>query len=93
MARRKPLVGLLVAGGVVLGVVGGILALVLGTMGYLPGDSMSVAWDTPQGRANDHGNSAWLVGDTVVRSRFERALSPFLDDLVSPVRGYGGTSS
>ncbi|MEV4948995.1 PQQ-binding-like beta-propeller repeat protein [Streptomyces sp. NPDC053755] len=58
--------------GIALGVVGGIAALVLGTMGYLPGNSMSAAWQTPEDRkATANGNGAWLVGDTVVRSRFD----------------------
>lgn len=57
---------------VLLGVPLAIVAECLSLTGYLPGDSMSVAWETPDDRsAAEHGNGAWLVGDTVVRSRFD----------------------
>ncbi|MFF4364493.1 hypothetical protein [Streptomyces sp. NPDC001594] len=44
----------------------------LNESGYWPGSSMTIAWEAPRDRkANAEGNRAWLVGDTVVRSRFD----------------------
>ncbi|MFF9194831.1 PQQ-binding-like beta-propeller repeat protein [Streptomyces sp. NPDC014779] len=58
--------------GVPLALVGGVGSCVAHTNGKLPGDSMERAWDTPfDANAAEHGNSAWLLGDTVVRSRYD----------------------
>ncbi|MES9623241.1 PQQ-binding-like beta-propeller repeat protein [Streptomyces tuirus] len=58
------------AGGLAL-LVGGAWVF-LSDSGYWPGASMTTAWEAPYDRnANEHGNRAWLVGDTMVRSRFD----------------------
>ncbi|WP_406062680.1 PQQ-binding-like beta-propeller repeat protein [Streptomyces sp. NBC_01077] len=65
--------------GPVLGI-GGLLLVVLGLAsacsassgGLLPGGSMRLAWDVPfDDSAREYGNGDWLVGDTVVRSRYD----------------------
>ncbi|MFD7324248.1 PQQ-binding-like beta-propeller repeat protein [Streptomyces sp. NPDC059875] len=41
-----------------------------------PGGSMRVVWEAPvDGNARDYGNGAWLVGDTLVRSRYDAVTS------------------
>ncbi|MET9903106.1 PQQ-binding-like beta-propeller repeat protein [Streptomyces sp. NPDC006446] len=70
--RWRWLPALLVLIGVPLALVGGIASCVASETGHMPGDSMERVWDTPYDRtAAEHGNAAWLVGDTVVRSRFD----------------------
>ncbi|MFI8963018.1 PQQ-binding-like beta-propeller repeat protein [Streptomyces sp. NPDC053493] len=57
---------------VVLGGAGAIVGGILSDMGLLPGDSMELAWQAPIDRgAAAYGNGDWLVGDTVVRSRYD----------------------
>ncbi|MFE5512669.1 PQQ-binding-like beta-propeller repeat protein [Streptomyces sp. NPDC056529] len=60
-------VGVLVVGGGAGAIIGGILS----DQGLLPGDSMELAWQSPPDRGAAYGNGDWLVGDTVVRSRFD----------------------
>ncbi|MFF6776390.1 PQQ-binding-like beta-propeller repeat protein [Streptomyces sp. NPDC012637] len=58
--------------GVPLALVGGIASCVASDTGNLPGDAMERVWETPEDKtAAEYGNAAWLVGDTVVRSRFD----------------------
>ncbi|MEV4332991.1 PQQ-binding-like beta-propeller repeat protein [Streptomyces sp. NPDC049597] len=72
MSRWRKLIGVLLVGSVGLAVVGGIASVFLAGSGYLPFFSMTVVWETPVDRkAAEHGNGDWLVGDTVVRSRFD----------------------
>ncbi|MET9427336.1 PQQ-binding-like beta-propeller repeat protein [Streptomyces sp. NPDC003036] len=55
-----------------LGLLGGLASWIASSLGYMPGDSMERVWNTPYDRpADTHGNAAWLVGDTVVRSRYD----------------------
>ncbi|MEU7279046.1 PQQ-binding-like beta-propeller repeat protein [Streptomyces sp. NPDC045431] len=55
-----------------LGLLGGLASVIASELGYMPGDSMERVWNTPHDRAAaGHGNAAWLVGDTVVRSRYD----------------------
>ncbi|MFJ8645923.1 PQQ-binding-like beta-propeller repeat protein [Streptomyces sp. NPDC093546] len=55
-----------------LGLLGGLASWIASSLGYMPGDSMERVWNTPYDRPADaHGNAAWLVGDTVVRSRYD----------------------
>ncbi|MFI1717820.1 PQQ-binding-like beta-propeller repeat protein [Streptomyces litmocidini] len=57
---------------VVLGGGGAVLGGILSDVGLLPGDSMELAWQAPPDRgATAYGNGDWLVGGTVVRSRFD----------------------
>ncbi|WP_328947062.1 PQQ-binding-like beta-propeller repeat protein [Streptomyces sp. NBC_00250] len=59
-------------GGVLLAVVGGFALVFMAGSGYVPFFSMRTAWEAPYDRgASDRGNSSWLVGDTVARSRFD----------------------
>ncbi|MFF3314691.1 PQQ-binding-like beta-propeller repeat protein [Streptomyces sp. NPDC003035] len=52
--------------------VGGLVSGVLMISGNMPGDSMDTVWETPADpAAAEHGNGNWLVGDTLVRSRFD----------------------
>ncbi|MER6998933.1 PQQ-binding-like beta-propeller repeat protein [Streptomyces sp. NPDC000410] len=68
----RRLLGVLVLGGVALILVGGVAAIFMSGSGYVPGFSMKTAWEAPHDRAAaEHGNGDWLVGDTVVRSRFD----------------------
>ncbi|WP_328722657.1 PQQ-binding-like beta-propeller repeat protein [Streptomyces sp. NBC_00247] len=57
------------------GIVAGVVALVaalLDSEGYLPGGAMVRSWEAPRDlNAADHGNGGWLVGDTVIRTRFD----------------------
>lgn len=56
----------------VLAVVGAIVAALLESEGYLPGNAMVRVWETPRDlNAAEHGNGDWLVGDTVIRTRFD----------------------
>ncbi|MFD8588692.1 PQQ-binding-like beta-propeller repeat protein [Streptomyces sp. NPDC059637] len=58
--------------GVVLALLFGLAWAFLGNSGYWPGSSMTTAWETPVDRAAfEHGENAWLAGDTLVRSRFD----------------------
>ncbi|MGW5423543.1 hypothetical protein ACWEV0_25360, partial [Streptomyces sp. NPDC003943] len=74
---REPLgwrgwLGCLTALGVVLGLLYGAAWVFLNDSGYWPGSSMTTAWEAPYDRnATDQGNRAWLVDDTVVRSRVD----------------------
>ncbi|MFB8142376.1 outer membrane protein assembly factor BamB family protein [Streptomyces parvus] len=39
---------------------------------FTPGGSLRVVWEAPaDSSARDYGNGAWLVGDTLVRSRYD----------------------
>jgi outer membrane protein assembly factor BamB len=68
----RKLLAVLIVGGVGLVCLGGFASIFLARSGYLPFFSMKVVWETSVDRnAADHGNGAWLVGDTVVRSRFD----------------------
>ncbi|MFF3418816.1 PQQ-binding-like beta-propeller repeat protein [Streptomyces sp. NPDC002698] len=68
----RTLLAALVLIGVPLALVGGLASCVASELGYMPGDSIERAWDTPYDRtAAKYGNAAWAVGDTVVRSRFD----------------------
>ncbi|MFE0702121.1 PQQ-binding-like beta-propeller repeat protein [Streptomyces sp. NPDC058872] len=71
--RRRRKWGAALAGAlVVLGVAGTIVGGILSDAGLLPGDSMELAWQAPVDRsAAAYGNGDWLVGDTVVRSRYD----------------------
>ncbi|MFI8826411.1 PQQ-binding-like beta-propeller repeat protein [Streptomyces sp. NPDC053431] len=73
--RRRPTrwaLGILIGVGVPFALVGGIASCVAHEKGKLPGDSMERAWDTPfDNNAAEHGNAAWVVGDSVVRSRYD----------------------
>ncbi|MEU8679463.1 PQQ-binding-like beta-propeller repeat protein [Streptomyces sp. NPDC048560] len=56
----------------VLALVGGLVSVFLMITGNMPGDSMDSAWETPaDSAAAEHGNGSWLVGDVLVRSRFD----------------------
>ncbi|MEV6330879.1 PQQ-binding-like beta-propeller repeat protein [Streptomyces sp. NPDC051909] len=71
-SRRRWVLGTALLLGVPLALVGGIASCVASETGNLPGDGMERVWDTPYDRtAAEYGNAAWLVGDTVVRSRFD----------------------
>ncbi|MFF9848342.1 outer membrane protein assembly factor BamB family protein [Streptomyces litmocidini] len=73
-ARRgwARLPALLAAIGVPLALVGGLASCVASELGYLPGDAMERVWDAPRDRpAAEYGNAAWVVGGSVVRSRFD----------------------
>ncbi|MEH1015763.1 PQQ-binding-like beta-propeller repeat protein [Micromonospora sp. CPCC 206060] len=68
----RSLLGILIVGGVGLVVVGGVAAIFMSGSGYVPGYSMRTVWEAPHDRnAAEHGNGDWLVGDTLVRSRFD----------------------
>ncbi|MEV6326250.1 PQQ-binding-like beta-propeller repeat protein [Streptomyces sp. NPDC051909] len=69
---RPGVLGCVTALVVVLGLLAGIAWLLLKDSGYWPGSSMTTAWEAPYDRnATEQGNRAWLVGDTVVRSRVD----------------------
>ncbi|MFD7981529.1 PQQ-binding-like beta-propeller repeat protein [Streptomyces sp. NPDC059071] len=69
---RGPWIAWLVVLGVLLALGGGLASCVASETGHMPGDSMERAWDTPYDKpAAPYGNAAWVVGDTVVRSRFD----------------------
>ncbi|MER7000656.1 PQQ-binding-like beta-propeller repeat protein [Streptomyces sp. NPDC000410] len=57
------------------------LALITGFVylvmpGYLPFNAMTTVWEAPRdGEAAEGGNDTWLVGDIVVRSRFDGATA------------------
>ncbi|WP_128643959.1 outer membrane protein assembly factor BamB family protein [Streptomyces sp. SS] len=74
-ARRSPGwaagLGQWLAGVLVLAVVvGGIAAFVV--PGYIPTNGMSTVWHAPgESEAPEGGAATWLVGDSVVRSRFD----------------------
>ncbi|MFC8012092.1 MULTISPECIES: outer membrane protein assembly factor BamB family protein [Streptomyces] len=56
----------------VLALVGGLVSGVLMIVGHMPGDSMDTVWETPTDpAAAEHGNGSWVVGDVLVRSRFD----------------------
>ncbi|MFE0601444.1 PQQ-binding-like beta-propeller repeat protein [Streptomyces sp. NPDC058892] len=70
--RRRKWVAAVVGTLVVVGGAGAIAGGILSDMGLLPGDSMELAWQAPVDRsAAAYGNGDWLVGDTVVRSRYD----------------------
>ncbi|MGW3325669.1 outer membrane protein assembly factor BamB family protein [Streptomyces virginiae] len=67
---------MLIAGGAVAALIGATTAGCLAYTGRFPGDSMDIAWQTPaDGKASEQGNGAWLVGDILVRSRFDAATA------------------
>ncbi|MFF5488298.1 PQQ-binding-like beta-propeller repeat protein [Streptomyces virginiae] len=67
---------MLIAGGAVLALIGATTAGCLASTGRFPGDSMDIAWQTPpDGNKSEQGNGAWLVGDLLVRSRFDAATA------------------
>ncbi|MCX2181538.1 PQQ-binding-like beta-propeller repeat protein [Streptomyces sp. SKN60] len=71
-ATWRGVFGCLVAVLIGLALVGGLSSCVASELGRMPGDAMERVWDTPYDRvAAEYGNRAWLVGDTVVRSRFD----------------------
>ncbi|MFE1318144.1 PQQ-binding-like beta-propeller repeat protein [Kitasatospora phosalacinea] len=73
MTWRGRLLAGLAALGVLLAAVAGIAWVFLSNTGYWPGSSMTTAWETRgDGGAPEHGSHhAWLVGDTVVRARYD----------------------
>ncbi|MFG2342037.1 PQQ-binding-like beta-propeller repeat protein [Streptomyces yangpuensis] len=72
VAWWRSLLGLVLAAAVVVGVVAGLAFVFMGKSGYFPWFSMKPLWEAPYERGDsDHGNGAFLVGDSVVRSRFD----------------------
>ncbi|MFE6993918.1 hypothetical protein ACFVFN_38195, partial [Streptomyces pharetrae] len=72
LPRRGRIGRMLAAGGAAVVLTGSATAGCLAYTGRFPGNSMDVAWETPAaGKPSEHGNGAWLVGDTLVRSRFD----------------------
>ncbi|WP_019889840.1 PQQ-binding-like beta-propeller repeat protein [Streptomyces purpureus] len=68
----RRLLAILVGVAVVLGLVVGIPFVFLVNSGYLPGFSMTTAWEPPnEGESAGQGDRVWLADDTVVRSRFD----------------------
>lgn len=75
-SRRGGIGRVLIAGGAVLALIGAATAGCLASTGRFPGDSMDIAWQTPaDGKSSEQGNGAWLVGDILVRSRFDAATA------------------
>lgn len=73
LSRWRRVLGCLTLALVGFGVVGGLGFMFLDGSGYVPWFSMKPAWQAPYDRnATDRGNGAWLAGDTVVRSRYDR---------------------
>ncbi|MEU8620210.1 PQQ-binding-like beta-propeller repeat protein [Streptomyces sp. NPDC048623] len=63
---------MLLMGGAAVVLIGSVTAGCLALTGRFPGDSMDIAWETPaDSKDSEHGNGAWLAGDTLVRSRFD----------------------
>ncbi|MER5312046.1 PQQ-binding-like beta-propeller repeat protein [Streptomyces sp. NPDC002773] len=65
---------MLLLGAAAVVLIGSVTAGCLAFTDRFPGDSMDIAWEAPaDGKGSEQGNGAWLVGDTLVRSRFDAA--------------------